>query len=785
MLSFDIKAEDELNFDFLQGVTSIPSGFLNEIKYPEGYYNVNVVLNDKYLSNSELSISKKEQKSKQLCLSEEWLDNVGVFFKKNAYSSVFSKDFNCYELGSDLYTKIHFDHGTQTLHIDIPQAFQVDRMHDTEWDFGEDGAHLSYSTNFDKNPHSSLSFFGNVDLGINVGRWRLASDMNISRNGSEKATFSAGNITVSKPLKNINSDLMFGYSNTRSLLFSNFSFYGAALRSNRGMDNMESSGYAPVISGIADSPSRITVIQGGYTIHSEVVAQGPYKITNIRSVSNGDMTVTVVGDSGAEKSTIYPIATLPTLLRANDYNYNIVVGERSSDGVDNAFSSGDGVFALASLDYGFDVATLSSAAIVHSQYHSIGLGLTRTLGDWGSVEVQLSSSIAQYNNDEKIHGVNVGIKYAKSLSDRTDLQLLAYRYQTKGYVEFSEFDPHDVDHINMLGKRRSRYEARGTHSFDDLYLSASYWSQTYWDKDDSDLGANISMNGSLMDNRLSVTVNGSYIKNSNSIDPDYSISIGFSWPFDFYEQRLYNSSSVSNSNISGTSLNSSIYSTVNDRLNYNLGVNVNSQDTKSISASINYKFNRFHTNFAVSQSNDKTSFSGGLSGGVIATSKAGLLMTNQSSNTLAIVHIKDVEGVTFNQSLPTNDAGYTVVGLNEYSTNSISVNAENLPNQIELLNSSFNVTPTESTIIYREFKVESVLRYILRVREKKGGIVSSANALSETGHNVGFISNNGVLLVNVPTAPEFLTIYHNNRQCQINMGGVMANTYELQEVICE
>ncbi|MCP6071720.1 fimbria/pilus outer membrane usher protein, partial [Klebsiella pneumoniae] len=79
-------------------------------------------------------------------------------------------------------------------------------------------------------------------------------------------------------------------------------------------------------------------------------------------------------------------------------------------------------------------------------------------------------------------------KYAKSFTDRTDLQLLTYRYQSKGYVEFADFNPKDIWRYARYGGQRSRYEARLSHRFDGTYLSGSYWRQDYWMREGTDTG---------------------------------------------------------------------------------------------------------------------------------------------------------------------------------------------------------------------------------------------------------------------------------------------------------
>lgn len=125
-------------------------------------------------------------------------------------------------------------------------------------------------------------------------------------------------------------------------------------------------------------------------------------------------------------------------------------------------------------------------------------------------------SKASYDNGEVKTGESFSAKYAKSFTDRTDLQLLTYRYQSKGYVEFADFNPKDIWRYARYGGQRSRYEARLSHRFDDTYLSGSYWRQDYWMREGVDTGSTLSLSTSVFDS-VSLFLNGSYSKYAGRI----------------------------------------------------------------------------------------------------------------------------------------------------------------------------------------------------------------------------------------------------------------------------
>ncbi|EOS6760588.1 fimbria/pilus outer membrane usher protein, partial [Escherichia coli] len=310
------------------------------------------------------------------------------------------------------------------------------------------------------------------------------------------------------------------------------------------------------------------------------------------------------------------------------------------------------------------------------------------------------------DNGEVKTGESFSAKYAKSFTDRTDLQLLTYRYQSKGYVEFADFNPKDIWRYARYGGQRSRYEARLSHRFDDTYLSGSYWRQDYWMREGVDTGSTLSLSTSVFDS-VSLFLNGSYSKYAWSDKADYSVSLSVSVPFDLKGTRHYSSNSVGYTRTGGTTFNTSMSAMPTDRFNYSLSANAGSKGDRGASASASYAFDAIQTNMGVSRSynrhgNSQTSFSGSVSGSVLGTTETGPLFTKESSDTVGIVSIPGVEGVSVNGSMPTNSDGNTVVWLSEYSENSININMDNVPDDMEFETTSYNVVPTEKAMVYRK-----------------------------------------------------------------------------------
>lgn len=778
---------DELNFDFIKGVSVIPSILKTDANYPEGQYVVDVIVNKERTGRLGLIISKEDEQNNMLCFSPEWLEKAGVMLNPDAYDDIFDEGKGCYVLSRKPHTRVDFDYGSQTLNFNIPQAYILSKADPARWDYGVNGGRLKYYGNFNKTDHNDFNAFGNLDAAINMGRWVLSSNMNVSHSDN-KTGLTSSDLTLSTAISQVQGDLLLGKSQTRTELFSDFNFYGAALRSNSNMRPWESRGYAPDISGIAPTPSRITVKQNGYTVYSKMVPTGPYRLDDLRPMGNGDLVVTVEDESGNKTEQVYPVTTLPTLLRPGEFQYNVAVGKKNnSNELDKAFHSDTGLFWLGSLDYGFSTTTLNSALILNDDYQAGGLGVTQMLGGLGALSLSANISKASYDKGEVKTGESFSAKYAKNFTDRTDLQLLTYRYQSKGYVEFADFNPKD---IWRYGNKKSRYEARLSHRFEDAYLSGSYWRQDYWMRKGHDTGSTLSLSTSVFDS-VSLFLNGSYSKYAWLDKADYSVSMSVSIPFDLKGTRHYSSNSVGYTRNGGTTFNTSVSATPTDRFNYSLNANAGSKGDRGASVSASYAFDAIQTNMGVSSSynkrgNSQTSFSGSVSGSVLGTSETGPLFTKESSDTVGIVSIPGVEGVSVNGSMPTNSDGNTVVWLSEYSENSININMDNVPDDMEFETTSYNVVPTGKAMVYRKFGFENVLRYILRVKDAQGNDLTGGDAKTEQGLNAGFISNNGVLLMNMLAEPKTVSVdTGTGKQCRFSMAGLKANTNKVQEVRCE
>ena len=158
------------------------------------------------------------------------------------------------------------------------------------------------------------------------------------------------------------------------------------------------------------------------------------------------------------------------------------------------------------------------------------------------------------------------------------------------------------------------------------------------------------------------------------------------------------------------------------------------------------------------------------------------MFSRTTGDTVAIVNIKDTPGVKMISGHgETNSEGNLVVPLSSYDRNTVTIDAGTLPLDTELTNTSLNVVPTDQAVVLLSFDVLKIKRYLLQVKQRNGEFVSGGTwAYDKRKTPLGFVANNGVLMINVVDAPGEILL----GQCRIP-AAKLQDTEKLQEIMCE
>ncbi len=764
---------EEFNYSFIRGGSKdIPDILDSNKKNIPGKYVVDVVFNgSKIKTSTEINITKEDVS--ELCLSDEWLSINGIKINKEFYKKFYNTARQCYTLDKEKNSKVAFNQSLQEVSINLPQAGFLDTKNDGgEWDYGSNGFKLAYDVNTAKSSNQERTTYSSVEGQINFGEWVMLG-RGYSYQGEH---FDTNNLLLTRAIKSIKSDLQFGKSQLYNSLNDGFTFYGAQLKSNQDMYPWNSRTYSPVINGIAHTHARVTIEQSGYTLKSIVVPPGPFVINDLNGVYSGDLIMKIYEEDGSVREQRFPVAVLPNLLRAGAYNYSIAVGskENRSDGEWDK----DSLFAQLSYDYGFEPFTLNSSLLLDKNYNNVGIGVIRSFGWFGAMSFSGNLSQAKYHNGTNLKGYSTSLKYAKALGDNANLQLIGYRFNSEDYIDYADFTYNSHSFINNRPKQR--YETIITYQRPEnsIFLNLSAWKEDYWDNY-SEIGANISLTKSF--DQVTMTLNGGYSRLQN-METDYNVGLSVSVPFNMFDKTHYSFSNINYDRHTGTSINTGVSGSITPRLSYTASVN-QARSTTGGSVSASYLFDWIQTSAIYNKTGKDTSTSLQLGGSVIGVPEAGLIFTPVKNDELAVVQMKDIEGVMFNGSLPGDKHGRAVIPLTAYNSNTISVNAEKLPKNVELIENAINVTPTENAIIYKKVKYKKINTYIVKIYEKNGFVVPMGSiAKNASGKEVGYVNNGGILLMNLEESDEgAITV----GECQFNTKSLKRGFGGIQEIHCE
>ncbi|HFO6742172.1 TPA: fimbria/pilus outer membrane usher protein, partial [Escherichia coli] len=108
-------------------------------------------------------------------------------------------------------------------------------------------------------------------------------------------------------------NLTLGENYINSEIFSSWRYTGASLESDDRMLPPKLRGYAPQVSGIADTNARVVISQQGRTLYDSTVPAGPFTIQDLDSSVRGRLDVEVIEQDGRKKTFQVDTAYVPYL----------------------------------------------------------------------------------------------------------------------------------------------------------------------------------------------------------------------------------------------------------------------------------------------------------------------------------------------------------------------------------------------------------------------------------------------------------------------------------------
>ncbi|HAW3444724.1 TPA: F4 (K88) fimbrial usher FaeD [Escherichia coli] len=778
-------AGEKLDMSFIQGGAGVNPEVWAALNgnYAPGRYLVDLSLNGKESGKQILDVTPQD--SKELCLSEAWLTKAGVYVSADYFREGYDATRQCYVLTKAPSVKVDFDVSTQSLVLSIPQKGLVKMPENVDWDYGTSAFRVNYNANANTG-RNNTSAFGSADLKANIGHWVVSSSAMVSTGDSGGNSATINMFTASRAIRLLSADLLVGKTSTGDSMLGSTGTYGVSLSRNNSM-KPGNLGYTPVFSGIANGPSRVTLTQNGRLLYSEMVPAGPFSITDVPLYTSGDVTMKVTGEDGREQTQVFPLAVMNGQLSPGEHEFNLAAGLPDDD------SDMDGAVFAASYGYGLENLTLRTGLVFNQDWKGASAGMVVGLGWLGAVSVDGAYASAKYR-DGSHSGNKVQLAWSKQLEPTNTSLRLSWSRRSEEYEDMSSFNPSEVySQVNQGRRTKDEWSVGISQPVGDLFsLSLSGWQRSYYPasvisahRQQKDSGKERGITGTLSTQIKGASLNLGWSGSRNSDgENNWSASASVSVPFMLLDRRYSSSTSVSTSKDGGTGFSTGLSGSLNDRFSYGFGGGRDGDGGASSYLNASYTGDRAYLSGALNQSSSGgTSGSVSASGSVLAVPAAkDIMLSRTSGDTVAVVNVKDTPGVKVTSGDgQTNSDGNLVVPLNSYGWNTVTIDAGTLPLSTELTNTSQKVVPTDKAVVWMPFDALKVKRYLLQVKQRDGEFVPGGTWARDSKNTpLGFVANNGVLMINTVDAPGDITL----GQCRIP-AAKLQDTEKLQEITCE
>ncbi|ELP5685311.1 fimbrial biogenesis usher protein [Salmonella enterica subsp. enterica serovar Bredeney] len=790
--SFIAQAELYFNPRFLAddpGAVADLSSFENGQELPPGIYRTDIYLNNGYMTTRDVTFNSDEnQRGLAPCLTRGQLADMGVNTASIPGMDVLAANA-CVPLTTmikDSTTRL--DAGQQRLYLTIPQVFMGYRARGyippELWDQGINAGLLNYqfTGNNVQNDTGSISYtYLNLQSGLNIGPWRLRDNTTWSYSSGGSGSLNENkwqhiNTWLERDITQLRSRLTLGDSYTNGDIFDGINFRGVRIASDDNMLPDSQKGFAPVIHGIARGTAQVLIKQNGYEIYNSTVPPGPFSINDLYAAGNGgDLLVTIKEADGRSQVITVPYSSVPLLQREGHARYSVTVGEYRS-GNDTQKSK----FFQSTLLHGLPAGwTIYGGTQIADRYSAFNLGLGKNMGELGALSIDITQANATLPDDSKHQGQSVRFLYNKSLNELgTNIQLVGYRYSTRGYYSFADttyrqmsgynletqdgviqVKPKFIDYYNLAYSKRGKVQVSVTQQLgrtSTLYLSGSH--QTYWDVSSADEQLQVGLNTAVDD--INWTLSYSLTKNAQQQVRDQMLAVNVNIPFSHWmrsdNKSLWRHASASYSmsndlNGRATSL-AGLYGTLleDNNLSYSMqagyvgGGDGNSGNTGY--AALNYRGTYGNANVGYSRSEGINQLYYGLSGGVLAHEN-GITLSQPLNDTIVLIKAPGAGNVKIeNQTgVRTDWRGYAVLPYaTEYRENRVALNTNSLADNVDLEDAVTSVVPTHAAIVRAEFKAHVGVKLLMTLIYKDKPVPFGALATSGSSQSgSSIVADNG------------------------------------------
>ncbi|EDX2767550.1 fimbrial outer membrane usher protein StdB [Salmonella enterica] len=786
-----LNAADDNNIDL--------SAFSRDGYIAPGSYLLDIWLNDQSVREQYpvSVVTVTGSKSSVICVTPGMVDLLGL--KDDIIRSLKpvpgADGGRCLDLHS-ADSRIRYSAAEQRLTFSLPQAWMqyqdLNWTPPSRWSNGVAGALLDYNLMANRympqqgESSTSYSLYGTA--GLNLGAWRLRSDYQYSRydsggNGSQ-SDFYLPQTYLFRPLPGIQSRLTLGQTYLSSAIFDSFRFAGLTLASDERMLPPSLQGYAPQISGIANSNAQVTVSQNGRILYQTRVSPGPFVLPDLSQNISGNLDVSVRESDGTVRTWQVNTASVPFMARKGQLRYKVAGGRPLYGGPhNNRAVSPD--FLLGEATWGaFNNTSLYGGVIASAgDYQSVALGAGQNMGELGALSVDVTRAEAQIPHAERQTGYSYRINYAKTF-DKTGstLAFVGYRFSDRHYLSLPDYLQRVASEYGDVQREKQSYTITYNQYFSGPAMSAalSVSRLNYWN----------------------AAPNNNYMLSLNK-----SFSLGS-------VQGITASLSLARNQYAGGGTQNQVYASVSVPWGNGRQVSYNVQRDNRGSMQQNLSYSDFHspdTSWNISAGTRRDDFSGGSSnfsgsvqsrlpwgqvaadatlqpgqyrslglswyGSATATRHGAALSQSLSGNEPRMMIDADgVAGVPVaGGSGVTNPFGIAVVsGGGSYQRSDIAVDVTALPDDVEVNDSVISQVLTEGAIGYRKINASQGEQVMgnLRLADGKAPPFGAQVVSSRSGRTLGMVGDDGLAYLTGISSEDRQAIavsWNGNIQCRLTL----------------
>ncbi|EBW7855269.1 fimbrial outer membrane usher protein StdB [Salmonella enterica subsp. enterica serovar Oranienburg] len=787
-----LNAADDNNIDL--------SAFSRDGYIAPGNYLLDIWLNDQSVREQYpvSVVPVTGSNSSVICVTPGMVDLLGLKddIIRNLKPVPGADGGHCLDLHS-ADSRIRYSAAEQRLTFSLPQAWMqyqdLNWTPPSRWSNGVAGALLDYNLMANRympqqgESSTSYSLYGTA--GFNLGAWRLRSDYQYSRydsgNGSQ-SDFYLPQTYLFRPLPQIQSRLTLGQTYLSSAIFDSFRFAGLTLASDERMLPPSLQGYAPQISGIANSNAQVTVSQNGRILYQTRVSPGPFVLPDLSQNISGNLDVSVRESDGTIRTWQVNTASVPFMARKGQLRYKVAGGRPLYGGPhNNRAVSPD--FLLGEATWGaFNNTSLYGGVIASTgDYQSVALGVGQNMGLLGALSVDVTRAEAQIPHAERQTGYSYRINYAKTF-DKTGstLAFVGYRFSDRHYLSLPDYLQRAASEYGDVQREKQSYTITYNQYFSGPAMSAalSVSRLNYWN----------------------AAPNNNYMLSLNK-----SFSLGS-------VQGITASLSLARNQYAGGGTQNQVYASVSVPWGNGRQVSYNVQRDNRGSMQQNLSYSDFHnpdTSWNISAGTRRDDFSGsssnfsgsvqsrlpwgqmaadatlqpgqyrslGLSwyGSVTATRHGAALSQPLSGNEPRMMI--DADGVA---GVPvaggngvTNPFGIAVVsGGGSYQRSDIAVDVTALPDDVEVNDSVISQVLTEGAIGYRKISASQGEQVMgnLRLADGKAPPFGAQVVSSRSGRTLGMVGDDGLAYLTGISSEDRQAIavsWNGSIQCRLTLPG--------------